>query len=130
MRNVFTYYKQAIERPFALNWLCQSCQRRIALQHRRLSSASVGPGRSRRREPLPLTPPPAPSRHSIAAPLETLVKPIGQPEVPQPGDNPHYDLRPFSEKLADYFDKDEAYTRRLLCTSMHIDLDIIGNENG
>ncbi|KAL9127859.1 MAG: hypothetical protein Q9217_003350 [Psora testacea] len=59
------------------------------------------------REPLPLTPPEKPPKDKPPV-LEQLKKPIGQPEVPAPGDNSAVDVRPLRERIDDYFDSREA----------------------
>lgn len=101
----------------ATEWVCASC-RRQGTQQRHITGASAATAaskRSRAREPLPIVPPPSPSRHSKAEPLKPLLKPIGQPDPPKAGDNPHYDPRSFSEKWEDYFDNHEAYYFVLFC---------------
>ena len=90
--------------PFT-TWLCSSCRHNLALQYRQVSVTTRTPPN---REPIPIAPPPKPSKTEVPVLLH-LKKLIGQPEIPQPGDNPHYDPRPLREKIEDFFDSREAY---------------------
>ncbi|KAG8533274.1 uncharacterized protein KY384_002057 [Bacidia gigantensis] len=57
---------------------------------------------------MPLTPPELPPKDKPPT-LKHRLKPVGQPELPRPGDNNHYDGRTWNQRFLDYFESHEAH---------------------